>query len=102
MQDEEVMCTLECKLLDVSQGYCGTNEDLTFPGLPPRILITLELIRSMSGRCTRVAAIVIRNTGSDWKRDLITLSKQSLDSIFSFTMDVGQLSVLILNGFSNC
>jgi hypothetical protein len=31
---------------------------LTFPGLPPSILITLELIRSISGRCTRLDAMV--------------------------------------------
>lgn len=58
MQDEEVICTLECELLDVSQGDCGKTEDLTFPGLPPSILITRELMRSISGRCTRVAAMI--------------------------------------------
>ena len=31
---------------------------LTFPGLPPSILITLELIRSISGRCTRLDAMI--------------------------------------------
>jgi hypothetical protein len=31
---------------------------LTFPGLPPSILITLELIRSISGKCTRLDAMV--------------------------------------------
>ena len=58
VQVEEVRCTLECELLDVSQRYCGMTENLTFPGLPPNILITLQLIRSISGRCTRVAAMM--------------------------------------------
>lgn len=31
---------------------------LTFPGLPPSILITLELIRSISGKCTRLDAMI--------------------------------------------
>jgi hypothetical protein len=31
---------------------------LTFPGLPPSILITLELTRSISGKCTRLDAMV--------------------------------------------
>jgi hypothetical protein len=31
---------------------------LTFPGLPPSILITLELIRSISGRWTKLDAMV--------------------------------------------
>jgi hypothetical protein len=53
-------CTLESKL-EVSLAnslLVGIVQFLTFPGLPPSILITLELIRSISGRCTRLDAMV--------------------------------------------
>jgi hypothetical protein len=59
-----VFCdTLESELVIIvsfaesQRSFVGNVWFLTFPGLPPSILITLELIRSISGKCTRLDAM---------------------------------------------
>jgi hypothetical protein len=56
--------TLESELV-IIVSFAGSQRSfvvymrfLTFPELPPSILVTLELIRSISGRCTRLDAMV--------------------------------------------